>query len=160
MADKEMEGKIAEVVERARKLWLDNHVAEIYATNGPRSHVEVEDAGEVKEDERVLPSLEFENKWFDDCTREWMYMTLKLPPPWFNFPIDEAVKLLERFLHDFLTLEEGAEFNFSDGMEILNSFVKLCTKLYKEYTTRGIEARIEDLGGDYPLIKVRADWHG
>jgi hypothetical protein len=156
--------EIGETVERVKKLWLNGRIAKIALSWGRYFDIEVEDLGdsEAEEEEsgRALPALSYENRWVDDCTREVERMTLKLPPPWFDYPIEEAAKLLERFLRDFAVSEESVEFGFGDGIAILNSFAKLCSKLYEEYSTRGIEATVEDLGGDYPLIKVRAVWHG
>jgi hypothetical protein len=156
--------EIAETVKRVKKLWLEERIAKVSVSWGHRLHIEVEDGGSAEEEEervgRSLPALSYENKWVDDCTREVEWMTLKLPPPWFDFPVEEAAKLLERFLRDFALEEESVEFGFGDGLAILNSFAKLCSKLYEEYSTRGIEAEVKDLGGDYPLIKVHAVWHG
>jgi hypothetical protein len=158
---KEIEERVEETVERVRELWEEGRVA-VISVSSPSGHIEVEDGGEVPEDDErgVLPSIEFENRWLDDCTREREDLELRLPPPWFDYPIDKAAELLKRFLKDFLAPEEGVEFGFGDGLAILNSFAKLCSELYEEYTTRGIEVSLEDLGGDYPLIALKAVWHG
>jgi hypothetical protein len=157
---KEIEERVEEAIERVRELWEEGRVA-VISVSSPSGHIEVEDGGEVPEDDdrSVLPSIEYGNKWLDDCTREREDMELRLPPPWFDYPIDKAAELLRRFLEGFL-VGEGVEFEFGDGVAILNSFVRLCTELYEEYTTRGIEVSLEDLGGDYPLIALKAVWHG
>jgi len=164
MTEEKRAKEIAGAVEKVKKLWLDGRIAEIRVHWGRYFGIEVEDAGDAKsEEERMgmaLPALHYENKWVDDCTREVEWMTLRLPPPWFDYPVEKAAERLERFLRDFSMSEERVEFGFGDGLAILNSFAKLCSELYEEYSTRGIEAHVEDLGGDYPLIKVRAVWHG
>jgi hypothetical protein len=164
MAEERRAREIAEAVERVKELWLGGRIAKVSVSWGRYFDVEVEDGGGAAEEEerggRALPALSYENRWVDDCTREVEWMELKLPPPWFDFPVEEAARRLERFLRDFSVPEESVEFGFGDGLAILNSFAKLCSELYEEYSTRGIEASVEDLGGDYPLIKVRAVWHG
>jgi hypothetical protein len=47
-----------------------------------------------------------------------------------------------------------------DGVAVLDSFVKLCMALYGAYRTRGIKAEVDDVGGDYTNITVRATWRG
>jgi len=47
-----------------------------------------------------------------------------------------------------------------DGIGILNIFVKIAQKLIEPYSTRGISARVIDIGGDYPAITVIACYLG
>jgi len=123
--------------------------------------------------EAEQPSIEWETYDIDAEGRYRAHLRLILPPPT-EPPFDEklvrAKGVAAAFVNAFLSgdarggirFADGAEYVFDagDGVAVLDSFVKLCTALYGAYTTRGIKAEIDDVGGDYTDITVKAVWRG
>jgi hypothetical protein len=133
--------------------------------------------GRVERDELYAveaeqPSIEWQVYDIDAEGRYRAQLRLILPPPT-EPPFDEklvrAKGVAAAFVNAFISSEarggirfaDGAEYVFDvgDGVAVLDSFVKLCMALYGCYT-RGIKAEIDDVGGDYTNITVRATWRG
>jgi hypothetical protein len=123
--------------------------------------------------EEELPSIEWRVYDIGTEGRYRAYLRLVLPPPReppFDKQLAKANGVAAAFVNAFLSGEakggirfaDGTEYVFDagDGFAVLESFVKLCVTLYGAYTTRGIKAEIDDVGGDYTDITVRATWRG
>jgi len=134
--------------------------------------------GKVERDELYAvdadtPSIVYREYSIDAEGRWRAQLRLVLPPPR-NPPFDEklvrakgiAAAFIESFLREDrkggLRFADGMEFSFdaSDGFAVLESFVRLCSALYGCYTTRGLRAIVDDVGGDYVDITVNAEWRG
>jgi hypothetical protein len=134
--------------------------------------------GRVEEDilravEAEEPSIEWQVRDIDAEGHYRASLRLVLPPP-IEPPFDKnllrAKGVVAAFVNAFLSEDargsvlfaDGSEFTFdvSDGFAVLESFVRLCVALYGAYTTRGIKAEVDDIGGDYTNITVRARWRG
>jgi hypothetical protein len=123
--------------------------------------------------EAELPSIEWRVYDIDAEGRYRAQLRLVLPPPReppFNENLLKAKGVVAAFVNAFLSEEKKGGIRFADGSEytfdtgddfaVLESFVKLCMALYGAYTTRGIKAEVDDVGGDYTNITVRATWRG
>ena len=134
--------------------------------------------GRVERDELYAveaerPSIEWRVYDIDAEGHYRASLRLVLPPPT-EPPFDEklvrAKGVAAAFVNAFISSEARGGIRFADGVEyifdvgdgvaVLDSFVKLCMALYGCYTTRGIKAEIDDIGGDYTDITVRATWRG
>jgi hypothetical protein len=134
--------------------------------------------GRVERDELYAveaeqPSIEWQVYDIDAEGHYRASLRLVLPPPT-EPPFDEnllrAKGVAAAFVNAFLSEDgkggirfaDGSEYTFDtgDGVAVLDSFVKLCMALYGAYTTRGIKAEVDDVGGDYTNISVRARWRG
>jgi hypothetical protein len=134
--------------------------------------------GRVEEDtlravEAEEPSIEWQVRDIDAEGHYRASLRLVLPPP-IEPPFDKnllrakgvAAAFVSAFLSDEarggIRFADGTEYVFDvgDGVAVLESFVKLCMALYGAYTTRGIKAEVDDIGGDFTNITVRATWRG
>jgi len=147
-------------VEGARALWSQGRIAVVEAATGTaRNEVTVSDGGEHDEWNPTPPTAEFKNYISTSWGYvEMEYLTLKLPPP---SNLEKGVAALRELLLDlFAGRGEERKYGFYDGAAVFESLVDFCSEVYGQYSTRGIEAKVYDSGGDYPSIKVELRWLG
>ncbi len=133
--------------------WSVDKVVEIKIDGVEKNIKEVEVSVREPDDEEY-PRLVFEVQPRPTMINSLVYVEMKFPRPYTD--LKQAAKQVLRFVEDF-TDEEGI---MHDGFGAAEAFVDLCMKLYGVYTTRGVKARIEDTGGDYPTISVDIEYLG
>jgi hypothetical protein len=148
--------------------WKRNLAAEkiLEVRNGK---IEREELSAVDAD---IPSIEYRE--YETETAHRVSLRLVLPPPK-EPPFDEnllrakgvAAAFVQSFVSEtreggirFPDEREEYRFNTWDGFAVLESFVELCEALYGFYTSRGLKAKVDDVGGDFADITVEAEWRG